>query len=350
MPEASRHDLDLATLAELVGASLDGDGDRTIRGLAPLDTAGPDDLSFLADPRYRAQLARTSAGAVLVPPGTRAPEGTAVLHHDDPYGAFATLMTLYHPEPQVAPGVHVSAWVDPSASVDPAAAVGPGAAVLEGASLASGAVVGANAVIGEAVSVGEDSRIAEGAVLLAGTRVGANCRVGPGSVLGSPGFGYVPTAEGWRAIPQVGVVVLEEGVEVGAGCTVDRATLGETHIGEGAKFDNQVQIGHNVVVGAGTVIVAQSGIAGSTRVGRGVQIGGQVGLVGHLEIGDDVRIGAGSGVRGNVPDGVTLSGAPAFDHASWRRSVTAFPRLPDLLKRVRALEREIEELKKELKK
>lgn len=340
---------DLAILAELVGATLSGDGDLPIHGLAPLESAGRGDLSFLANPRYRPQLAQTRAGAVLAPAGTPVPEGTALLAHGDPYGAFSTLMALFYPEPELEPGVHTSAWVDPSAAVDPSASVGPGAAVLARASLSAGVGVGANAVIGDGVTVGEGSRIAEGAVLIAGTRVGARCRVGPGSVVGSPGFGYAPTEDGWRPIPQVGAVVLEDGVEIGAGCTLDRATLGETRIGEGAKFDNQVQIGHNVVVGAGTVIVAQSGIAGSTRVGRGVQIGGQVGLVGHLDIGDGVRIGAGSGVRGNVPDGVTISGAPAFDHANWRRSVTAFPRLPDLLKRVRALEREVDELKKNIK-
>jgi len=341
---------DLGTLADLVGAAVQGDRARSIRGLAPLDQASPDELSFLANPRYRPQLEATRAGAVLAPPDTPVPAGTALLAHGDPYGAFATLMGLFYPEPEPAPGVHPTAWVDDDAAVDPAAEVGPGAAVLAGARIDSGAIVGANAVVGEGVWIGPETRVAAGAVLVAGTRVGARCRIGPGAVVGSPGFGYAPTRDGWVAIPQVGVVVLEDGVEIGAGCTLDRATLGETRLGAGSKLDNQVQIGHNVVVGAGTVIVAQSGIAGSTRVGEGVQIGGQVGLIGHLTIGDGVRIGAGSGVRGDVPAGATVSGAPAFDHAGWRRSVTAFPRLPDLLKRVRTLEAELEELKKNLKK
>ncbi|MDP7112740.1 MAG: UDP-3-O-(3-hydroxymyristoyl)glucosamine N-acyltransferase [Myxococcota bacterium] len=340
---------DLGSLADLVGAIVTGDRGLPIRGLAPLEAAGPDQISFLANPRYRPQLASSRAGAVLAPAGTTVPSGTALLTHDDPYGAFAVLMGLFYPEPVPSPGVHTAAWVDPGAEVDGTATVGPGAAVLAGAVLGAGVVVDANAVIGEEVVVGPDSRIGAAAVVIAGTRVGARCRIGPGSVIGSPGFGYAPTADGWQSIPQVGVVVLEDEVDVGAGCTVDRATLGETRVGRGSKLDNQVQLGHNVVIGAGSVIVAQSGIAGSTRVGEGVQLGGQVGLVGHLTIGDGARVGAGSGVRGDVPAGATVSGAPAFDHGGWRRSVTAFPRLPDLLKRVRTLERELAELKQNMK-
>ena len=336
---------DVGTLADLVGGTVDGDRSLPIRGLAPLESAGPDELSFLSRPRYRELAARTHAGAVIAPRGTTLPAHVAAILHEDPYAAFAILMNLFHPSPDVEPGIHQAAWVSPAADLDASVAVGPGAAVLDGAQLGARVAIGANAVVGEGVRIGEGTRVAAGAVLVAGSVIGARCRIGPGAVVGSAGFGYAPDGDGWMSIPQVGIVVLEDEVEIGAHVTIDRATLGETRIGHGSKFDNQVQIGHNVLVGAGTVIVAQSGVAGSTRLGRGVQIGGQVGLVGHLSIGDAVRIGAGSGVHGDIPDDAIRSGAPAFDHAGWRRSVSAFPRLPALLKRVRALECELEELK-----
>lgn len=340
----------LGPLADLVGADvLAADRHRPVRGIATLADAGPDDLSFLTHPRYRDQLAATRAGAVLAVPGTAVPGSVALVAHPEPYAALATLMTVVHPEPAMEPGVHPAAWVDPGAGVEPTAAVGPGAVVQADARVGAGAMIGAGAVIGEGVVIGARSHVGERAVVIAGTRVGADCRLGPGAVVGSAGFGYAPTAEGLARIPQAGIVILEDGVDIGANTTVDRATLGATRLGAGAKLDNLVQIGHNVVVGRGAVIVAQSGIAGSTRLGDGVQVGGQVGIVGHLLIGAGARIGAGSGVGGDIPAGVDYSGAPAFEHARWRRSVAAFKRLPDLLRRVRELEREVASLRDTMK-
>ena len=314
--------------------------------MAPLETAGKEDLSFLTHPRHKHLLASTRAGAVLASPTTAVPDGCTLVAVEDAFAAHATLMRLFYPEPAVVPGIHESAWVDAGASVHPSASVGPGATVLAGACVEAGAEIGPAVVVGEQVHVGEGTRIAAGAVVIEGTILGARCRIGPGAVIGGAGFGYEPTPEGWLAIPQVGRVVFEDEVEVGANTAVDRATLGETRIESGCKFDNLVQIGHNVRVGRGTVIVAQVGVAGSTRIGRLVQIGGQAGLMGHLEIGDKARIGARAAVQRSVPAGETWSGAPAFDHARWRRSVKAIPQLPDLLKRVRLLEAEIAELKK----
>ncbi len=338
----------LGALADAVGGRVDEEHrSLEIDGLAPLESAGPRELSFLAHPRYRSLAEDTGAAAVLARPGTTLP-GHAVITVDDPYASFAALMTLFYPEPPVEPGIHAAAWVDPAADVHPSAGVGPGAVVQARARVGARVDVGANAVIGPDVVIGEGTRVAPGAVVLAGSRIGAECRIGPGAVIGSAGFGYVPGPHGWAPIPQVGVVVLEDRVEVGANTSIDRATLGETRLGEGSKLDNLVQIGHNVVVGRGSAIVAQAGIAGSTRLGEGVQLGGQVGLVGHLRIGDGARIGAGSGVHGDVPPGVTWSGAPAFDHAGWRRAVKAFPRLPALIKTVRRLEKRIASIEKKL--
>ncbi len=336
----------LGNLADLVGGAVEGDRSLPIRGMAPLDTAAGEDLSFLTHPRHKHQLTDTRAGAVLAAPGTPVPASCALVAVEDPFAAHATLMRLFYEEPAVKPGVHPSAWVDPGARIHETASVGPGAAVLVGARVDAGAEVGPAAVVGEGVRVGEGTRIAAGAVVIEGTELGARCRIGPGAVIGGAGFGYEPTPDGWLAIPQVGRVVFEDEVEVGANTAVDRATLGETRIESGCKFDNLVQIGHNVKVGRGTVIVAQVGVAGSTRIGKQVQIGGQAGLMGHLEIGDGARIGARAAVQRRVPAGETWSGAPAFEHARWRRSVKALPQLPDLLKRVRQLEAEIAELKK----
>jgi len=334
----------LGALADLVGGRVHGDRSLRIRGLAPLETATPHELSFLSHPRYRPLLATSTAGAVVAPAGTEIPNGV-LLEHTEPYAAFARLMNHFHPDPPHIPGVHPTAYVDPGAEVHDTATIGAGAVVMAGARVLAVADVGANAVVGSDVAVGKGTRIAPGATVLAGTQLGARCRIGPGAVVGSAGFGYAPTSEGWVRIPQTGVVILEDEVEVGANTTVDRATLGETRIAAGSKLDNLVQVGHNVVIGRGTVIAAQSGISGSSRLGEQVQIGGQTGVVGHLTIGDGARIGAGSGVASDVPPGATRSGMPVFDHAGWRRSVAAFPRLPDLLKRVRELERQVSELK-----
>jgi UDP-3-O-[3-hydroxymyristoyl] glucosamine N-acyltransferase len=334
----------VGALADRVGGQVRGDRSLEIRGLAPLETAGPDEISFLAHPRYRPLLARSRAGAVIAPPGTEL-AGPVLVEHEAPYLAFAALMRHLHPDPEVVPGAHPAAAVDPTAQVAPSAGISAGAVIQADAVVGERVFVGPGAVVGEGVVLEERTRVEAGAVLVAGTRCGARCRIGPGAVVGSAGFGYAPTADGWEAIPQVGVVVLEDDVEIGANTTVDRATLGTTRLGRGVKLDNLVHVGHNVTLGKGTVIVAQSGVSGSTEVGEGVQIGGQVGLVGHLRIGDGARIGAGSGVRKDIPAGETQSGAPAFDHARWRRSVTAFPQLPDLLKRVRALEREVARLR-----
>jgi len=335
----------LGDLADLVGATVHGDRSLPIRGLAPLETAGPEDLSFLAHPKYNRLLLASRAGAVIAQPGTDVPGGVLV-EHPEPYRAFATLMVHLHPEPAVARGVHPSASIDASARVHGDASVGPGSVVMADAVVEAGAEIGPGAVVGEGVGIGRESRLAAGALVLSRTQVGRRCRIGPGSVVGSAGFGYAPGPDGWEPIPQVGRVILEDDVEIGANTTIDRATLGETVLGQGVKVDNLVQIGHNVVVGRGSVVVAQAGIAGSTRIGARAQIGAQAGIVGHLQFGDDVRLAARAGVHTDIPDGGTRSGAPAVEHVQWLKYVAVLPKLPDLLKRIRALEREVAALKK----
>jgi UDP-3-O-[3-hydroxymyristoyl] glucosamine N-acyltransferase len=287
----------------------------------------------------------------VVEPGEDVPAGRTVLRARNAYLAFAKISTLFNPppaaRPEIAPtaAVHPSARVHPSAQVMPLATVGPGARV------------GARTVLHPGVHLGEDAAVGDDCVLYANVVVRERCVVGdrvilqPGCVLGSDGFGFAfdPEGEGRGPrhfkVPQIGNVVVEDDVEIGAGTCVDRAALGTTRIGRGAKVDNLVQIAHNVEVGPLSLLVAQVGIAGSTKLGMGVVIGGQTGIVGHLRIGDGVRIGARSGVMRDVEPGETISGTPALPHAEWLKSMAALERLAEMRKELRALQREVERLR-----
>ncbi|RPH71933.1 MAG: UDP-3-O-(3-hydroxymyristoyl)glucosamine N-acyltransferase [Myxococcaceae bacterium] len=330
----------LAELAAQVSGTVEGDGNLRIRGLASLEEAGPGELSFYGNPRYRKQLGTTRAAAVLLPPGepvTRT--DVAWVRVPSPHLAFARLLSLFHPGPRPAPGVHSRAEVHPSARMDPSATV-MALAVVE-----AGAVVGARSVLWPGAYLGEGSRLGEDCVLQAGAVVRERCVLGdrvvlqPGVVVGSDGFGFAfdPAVPAHVKVPQVGTVRIEDDVEVGAGSCIDRATTGETFIGRGTKIDNLVQIAHNVRVGPLSIVCAQVGISGSTEVGAGVVLAGQVGIVGHVSVGDGARVAAGSGVPHDVPPGATVSGAPAVEHALWLRQSAALKQLPELLREVREL-------------
>jgi UDP-3-O-[3-hydroxymyristoyl] glucosamine N-acyltransferase len=330
----------LAELAAQVSGTVEGDGNLRIRGLASLEEAGPGELSFYGNPRYRTQLGTTRAAAVLLPPGepvTRT--DVAWVRVASPHLAFARLLSLFHSGPRPAPGVHSRAEVHPSARVDPSATV-MALAVVE-----AGAVVGARSVLWPGAYLGEGSRLGEDCVLQAGAVVRERCVLGdrvvlqPGVVVGSDGFGFAfdPAGPAHVKVPQVGTVRIEDDVEVGAGSCIDRATTGETFIGRGTKIDNLVQIAHNVRVGPLSIVCAQVGISGSTEVGAGVVLAGQVGIVGHVSVGDGARVAAGSGVPHDVPPGATVSGSPAVEHALWLRQSAALKQLPELLREVREL-------------
>jgi UDP-3-O-[3-hydroxymyristoyl] glucosamine N-acyltransferase len=343
----------VAELAAKVGGEVAGDGALRVEGVAPLEAAGPAELSFFSNKKYRKAFEASRAGAVLVEPGTEAPAGRTVIRAPNAYLAFARVSTLFHPArpavPEVAPGafVHPSARVHPSAQVMPLASVGPRAEI------------GARTVLRPGVHVGEDARVGEDCILYENVVVREGCLVGnrvilqPGCVVGADGFGFAfdPEGEGQGPrhykVPQAGNVVVEDDVEIGANSCVDRATLGTTRIGRGTKIDNLVQIAHNVEVGPLCLIVAQVGIAGSTKLGMGVVAGGQVGIIGHLDIGDGVRFAAQSGVMGDVPSGETYAGTPALPHAQWLRSTGAFHRMADVLRDVRQLKAEVARLRGE---
>jgi UDP-3-O-[3-hydroxymyristoyl] glucosamine N-acyltransferase len=339
----------LSELAAMVNGRVEGDPSAEIRGVARIEDAAEGQITFLANPKYRKHLETTGASAVLVPssslpPGSPPRGGISFVAVDDAYAAFMSLVDFFHPAPARPP-----AGVDPGARVSPSAVIGAGASIAAFAVIGDGCAVGARTIVshgvvlGEGVSVGEDSHLMANVVVTHGCRLGRRVIVHPGVVIGSDGFGFAPTGQGtWDKIPQRGIVVIEDDVDIGANTTIDRATFGETRICRGAKLDNLIQVGHNVVIGEDTVIVAQAGIAGSTRIGRHCVIAGQVGIIGHLTIADNVTIAAQSGVSKSLPEkGSTWFGSPAKEHRRALRIEGAIRQLPELIEDVRALKREL---------
>jgi UDP-3-O-[3-hydroxymyristoyl] glucosamine N-acyltransferase len=333
----------LEELARLCGAELAGDGALRISGLASLAEAGPSDVSFLANPRYRRDFELTRAGAVLV--DRRAPiarTDLALLRCADPNRAWTAVIQAFAPAPAaVRAGVHPSASVDASAHVDPSAWVGPHCSIEAGARVGAQAVLHAHVAVGANARVGAHSVLHPNVVLYEGVEVGARCVVHAGAVLGSDGFGFERDASGWVKVPQCGTVVIEDEVEIGANCTIDRARFGATRIGRGAKLDNLVHVAHNVRVGARTLLIAQVGLAGSCNIGSDAIVAGQVGVVGHVTIGDRASVSAQSGVTGDVPAGAVYSGTPARPRMQSLRSQAQLSRVESLARRVEALEREL---------
>ncbi|HZN02434.1 MAG TPA: UDP-3-O-(3-hydroxymyristoyl)glucosamine N-acyltransferase [Candidatus Polarisedimenticolia bacterium] len=327
----------LSEIAARVGGEVRGDPGRPILGVQPLDSAGPDDLSFLAHPRYRGAAAESRAAALLVRRGEDL-AGRDLLLVEQPYTALAEIIGLFHPP--VAPSGRVSplAWVDETARLGTGVTVGPFAVLGARAEVGDGAVLMAGVTIGDGAAVGPGSVLHPRVVIYPGCVVGARVVIHAGAVIGSDGFGFGEEAGGRAKIPQVGIVRVEDDVEIGAGTTIDRATFGATIIGRGSRIDNLVQVGHNVEIGPGSVLVAQSGIAGSTRLGPGAILAGQAGVAGHLRIGAKAIVGAKSAALADVPDGAFVVGHPAVDHREWKRAQAALRRLPLVLRRLQALE------------
>jgi UDP-3-O-[3-hydroxymyristoyl] glucosamine N-acyltransferase len=348
--------LSLADLTAAIGAAsggrlaatIHGAADTRIDGLAPLATAGPSDLAFLANPRYRSDALTTRAGAVVLSPDSARQLEAAgqplpvLVVVDQPYAWFAHAAQRLHPAPPVVPGVAPTADVAPSAQVDPTACVEPGAFVGAGAAIGAGAFIGAGAVVGEEAVIGAGTRLHPRAVVLDRCRVGERCIVASGAVIGADGFGFAPLDGRWIKIPQVGAVVIGDDVEIGANTTVDRGTMGDTVIEEGAKLDNQIQVAHNCVVGAHTVIAGCVGIAGSARIGRHCQIGGAAMIAGHITIADGCAIGPGTLVASSITEPGHYTGFfPLMKNRDWERAAAIIRHLDDLRDRLRQLESQL---------
>jgi UDP-3-O-[3-hydroxymyristoyl] glucosamine N-acyltransferase len=330
-------------LADFLGGTVQGNGETAIAGLGTLESAKPNELTFLANPRYAAKVAETAAGAVLMAPGGER-YGRTAIEVANPYLCFAKLLTLFYTQP------HKDLGVSPHAQMSANATLGAGTSVYPGAVIGTNAVIGARcviypgAVLYDNVVVGDDSIIHANAVIREHCRIGNRCIIQPGAVIGSDGFGYAPDGASYYRIPQIGIVILEDDVEIGANTCIDRAAVDVTRISRGTKLDNLVQIAHNCQIGQDCMIVSQVGISGSAKIGNHVTLAGQVGVAGHLTIGDNVLVGAQSGVPSSLPANAAYSGTPTMPHKEWLKSAMVVPKLPELKKTVAALEKRLAEL------
>lgn len=333
----------LGELAEALHAKLEGDPARRVTGVAPLETAGPEQIAFLIDPRYRAAAEASRAGAFLVPDDVSGLPGP-LLRSSAPRQALISLLTLFHPPAAPPPGIDPSAVVAADARIDPSAWVGALAVIEARAVIGPGVRIHPLVYVGPRVEVGEGSVLHPRVVLCAGVHLGRRVVVQPGAVIGGDGFGYEFDGSAHRKIPQVGAVVIEDDVDIGANTTIDRATVGNTIIRRGTKIDNLVQVAHNVEIGEHSIIVAQVGISGSCRLGRSVVAAGQVGIADHLTIGDGAVLAAQAGVAADVPAGAKHLGTPALPMMQAKRVFAAQKQLPEMVRRLRAAERRLERL------
>ncbi len=334
----------LGHLAEIFGARVSGDDSTLIRGVAPLDLAREGDLTFVTNAKYLKAVFQTKASAVLM---ERAPEGAGhkpLLLHANPYACLARLIAHFHPAPVLRPGVRRGAFVEKGAKVHKTACVLPGAAVCKGAVIGARTILYSGAYVGDESTVGEDCVLYPNAVVRERCHLGSRVVLQPGCVIGGDGFGFAKDGDAYLKIPQVGNVVLEDDVEIGACTTIDRAVLGCTRIGKGSKLDNQIMIGHNCEIGEHTVMAAQTGISGSSRVGRHCVLGGQVGLAGHLVIGDKVTLATRTGVMEDLPNPGVYWGSPSMPMKEEMKNVAAYRDLPQLVKRLRRAERALSKL------
>jgi UDP-3-O-[3-hydroxymyristoyl] glucosamine N-acyltransferase len=339
----------LSELADHVQGKVIGDGQAVIDKVAPIDEAGSGAISFLANPRYQQFLLTSAASAIIVAPGVvkKAPTqpGKGYLESSNPYLAFAKILQLFNAPPALNPQISPLAYVEPSASLGEQVSVFPHVFIGERVKVGRRTALYPGVFLGAGSEVGDDCVFHANVVVREGCRVGNRVTLHPGVVVGSDGFGYAREGSVRVKIPQVGIVQIEDDVEIGANTTIDRATLGQTIIGRGTKIDNLVQIAHNVTIGENSVIAAQAGVAGSARIGRNVTLAGQVGVVNHIEIGDGAIIGPQSGVAQSVAPGAVLSsGIAAAPHREWLRVMALLPQLPKLWTVVRRLEKKVSRL------
>lgn len=334
----------LSELAEKTDSTIEsGPPDLEISAAAGLDLADTGDVTFLANPKYTPMINETRASAIFLADGIEMDrKDIAVLRAKDPYLAYTRALRLFHPVSPIAVGIHPTAVIDPTASVAEDVQIGPNAVIGKDCRVESGVRIFPNATLYENVRIGEGTVIHSGVSVRENCEIGKNCTIHNNSTIGSDGFGYAKDEEKrWLKIPQVGRVVLEDDVEIGANTAIDCASVGETRIKRGAKIDNLVQIGHSCTVDEDALICSQTGLAGSSVIGKRVILAGQVGIAGHLKVGDDAVITAKSATSHDVEPGKVISGIPAFENREWLRSTAAYRRLGEIAQRLKKLEKEI---------
>jgi UDP-3-O-[3-hydroxymyristoyl] glucosamine N-acyltransferase len=331
-------------IAQAVAGTLEGGADPEITGAAPLDYAGPADLTLLSSARYVSEAGATAAGAVLVTAdlATRLPPGCVRVIVADVHSALATVLPILYPPPPPQPGIHPTAVIEPGVELGTDVTIGAHAVIGSGTRIGADTVIGAHVVLGRLCRIGANAYLHPHVTLYEGVSLGDRSIVHAGARLGVDGFGYSSSAEGHVKVLHVGGCIIGEDVEIGANTTIDRGSIGPTVIGRGTKIDNLVQIGHNVRMGEHCIVVSQVGVSGSTRLGRFVTLGGQAGIAGHIRIGHGATVAAQAGVFGDVAAGTTVSGYPARPHRESLRAQAGLFRLPELMKRLRAVERAVD--------
>lgn len=333
-------EMTLQEIADYLGARVVGDPHAVVNGVGSLDRAVAGEITFLANVKYADKVGQTAATAVIMPPGKDG-FGRNIIETENPQLAFAKLLGLFHQPAVLAQGVMPGAHVSPTAELGSDITVYPGAYIGDGVKIGARAVIHPGAVIYSGCSIGDDVTLHANVSVREHCLVGNRVIVHNGAVIGSDGFGYVPDGRKHFKVPQIGIVVIEDDVEIGANVTIDRAALEQTVIGRGTKIDNLTQIAHNCKIGEDCIIVAQVGIAGSTTLGRNVVLGGQAGLVGHIRICDNVMVGAQSGVSNNITEPGVYSGSPIMPHKEWLKTSMTLPRLPEMRKSVADLEKRV---------
>jgi UDP-3-O-[3-hydroxymyristoyl] glucosamine N-acyltransferase len=333
----------LEQIAALVDGQIVGDPTVVITGIASLEEAKEAELTFLAEIKNIHRLEKTKASAAIVPFALNS-FSKPIIRTKNPYLAYAKIQTFFVKKPYSPRGIDPRAFIGKNVQMGKEVSIYPFVFIGDGCQIEDRVTLYPGVYLGESVRIGSESILFPNVVVLDGCQIGSRVTLHPGTVIGSDGFGFAQDGEKFVKIPQIGIVQIDDEVEIGANCTIDRAAMGKTWIKRGVKTDNLVQIGHNVIVGEDSILVAQVGIAGSTEVGDRVILGGQVGVVGHIKIGDGAKVGAQSGVAQDVAPGKVLSGSPAFPHRDWLRAQTVLQKLPEMKRTVDALEKKMRNL------
>lgn len=337
-------------IAQLIQGRIEGDSQAKITSFAKIEEGKPGAISFLSNQKYLNYIYETESSVVLVDESLQLerPVKATLIRVKSAYEAVAKLMQMYASMKPKKKGIDSLAFIAPTAKIGKDCYIGPFVAIGPNVTIGDGCVLHPHVTIGENATIGANTEIYSNAVVYHDCKVGNNCILHAGCVIGADGFGFAPAADGYDKIPQLGIVTIEDNVEVGANTCIDRSTMGSTYVRKGVKLDNLVQIAHNTDIGANTVMSSQVGIAGSTKVGEWCMFGGQVGIAGHIKIGNKVQLGAQSGVPGSLPDGVSLIGTPPLPMTNYFRSHAVVKRLPDIYRQINEMQKTIDELKKKL--